>query len=172
MSRGASDAEAPIEIPDALRRRIYAHARRCYPAECCGYLIGSTGADTVDAIVECRNAQPDGDHPIVPARDADTGYVIAGAELIAFANTFRGDRPARVVYHSHTNGRAYFSAVDRDSAAPPFPGEPPSRAYPVQHLVVGITAGALTEAAQFGWSDAIRDHVEIARWTIDGGSPS
>jgi len=161
------DVAPAIEIPEALRAQIHAHARRCFPAECCGYLIGAAGGASVDAIVECRNAQSDGFHPTAPDRDADTGFVIAGAELIAFARSFRGERPARVVYHSHTNGRAYFSRVDREIAAPPFPGEPPSQAYPVQHLVVGITADRITETAQFAWSQTLRDHVEIARWTLE-----
>ena len=45
--------------------------------------------------------------------------MIAGAELFAFARSFDSDRPARIVYHSHTNGRAYFSEVDREVAATP-----------------------------------------------------
>ncbi|HEU0036908.1 MAG TPA: Mov34/MPN/PAD-1 family protein [Kofleriaceae bacterium] len=146
-----------IAIPDELRTRIYAHARATYPAECCGYLVGAA-PDRVDGAVECHNAQASGLHPTEPARGADTGFVIAGAELLAFARSFDGARPARIVYHSHTNGRAYFSTVDRELAAGP--------AYPVQHLVVGVTAERVVECAQFAWSDALRDHVEIARWSV------
>jgi proteasome lid subunit RPN8/RPN11 len=130
-----------IEISAVLRDQIYAHARRCFPAECCGYLRGAAG---VDEVVECRNAQLDRDHPTEPDRGADTGFVIAGAELLAFARTFDSPRPARVVYHSHTNGRAYFSNVDREVATAH--GEP---AYPVQHVVVGLTVEGVVEAAQF-----------------------
>jgi adenylyltransferase/sulfurtransferase len=146
----------PIAIPAGVRAAIYAHARAVFPAECCGYLVGPRDGD-VDAAIACRNAQADGLHPTVPARGADAGFVIAGAELIAFARSFDGPRPARVVYHSHPNGRAYMSAVDRELAAGP--------AYPVQHLVVGVAASGVTEAAQFAWSEAARDYVEIARWT-------
>jgi [CysO sulfur-carrier protein]-S-L-cysteine hydrolase len=143
----------PIAIPATLRDRIYAHARAAFPDECCGYLVGSDG---VDEVIECRNAQRDGDHPTEPARGADTGFVIAGAELLAFAKSFDGARPARVVYHSHTNGRAYFSTVDQAVAAGP--------AYPVQHLVVGVTTAGITETAQFAWSTDAAAYVEIARW--------
>lgn len=147
----------PIAIPPEVRSRIYAHAIAVYPAECCGYLTGPAGADRVDTAIACRNAQLDGGHPIAPARGAETGFVIAGAELLAFAKSFDSDRPARIVYHSHTNGRAYFSDIDRAMAAGP--------TYPVQHLVVGVAGGAIVEAAQFAWSDSERDHVEVARWT-------
>ena len=122
------------------------HARACFPAECCGYL-------TDDAIVECRNAQVDGEHPTHPERGPDTGFVIAGAELLAFARTFDGPRPARVVYHSHPNGRAYFSEVDRDNAR--------MAGYPVHHLVIGVTAAGAAEAALF-----TTDGDQLARWML------
>jgi len=147
-----------IAIPDDVRAAIYGHARAEFPAECCGYLVGAPDGEIVDAAVACRNAQTDGEHPIAPERGADTGFVIAGAELLRFARSFDSDRPARVVYHSHTNGRAYLSAIDRAMAAGP--------AYPVQHVVIGVTAEAITEVAQFAWSDGAADYVEIARWTV------
>lgn len=147
-----------IAIPEALREAVYAHARRAFPAECCGYLVGPAGGDRVDAVVPCRNAQPDGVHPTEPARGAETGFVIAGAELLAFARSFDGPAPARVVYHSHTNGRAYFSDVDQALAAGP--------AYPVEHVVVGVTGAGVREAAQFAWSAAARAYVEIDRWSV------
>jgi len=148
----------PIAIPEAVRARIYAHARAAFPAECCGYLTGADPA-AADAIVPCRNAQPDGGHPTHPHRGAGAGFVIAGAELYAFARSFDGPRPARVVYHSHPNGRACFSAIDQDLARGP--------AYPVQHLVVGVTARGVTEACQLAWSDAAGAYVELARWSVE-----
>ena len=137
----------PIAIPAPLLDRIYAHARRAFPAECCGYI-------TDDGLVECKNAETD---------QPDRGFVIDGRELFDFARSFDTDRPARVVYHSHTNGRAYFSATDRTMALGD--GRP---VYPVQHLVVAVTANEVVEAAQFAWSDEARDFVEIARWSPNG----
>jgi proteasome lid subunit RPN8/RPN11 len=154
-----SAAPSALAIPEPVLHAIYAHARATFPAECCGYLVGPRDDSAVDAAIACRNAQADGEHPTAPERGADTGFVIAGAELFAFARTFDTPRPARIVYHSHTNGRAYFSTVDREvaaSAAGPH--------YPVQHLVVGVTAEGITEAAQFAWSDAEAGFVEVARW--------
>jgi [CysO sulfur-carrier protein]-S-L-cysteine hydrolase len=174
----------PIAIPDEVLAAVYAHAVAAFPDECCGYLIGRD-AGAVDGAVPCRNAQGDGDHPVAPERGADTGFVIAGDELFRFARSFDGDRPPRVVYHSHTNGRAYFSTVDRLSAtlsvaARSGTAGPCDRrvaagpAYPVQHIVVGVArrgaagdagaAAAVTEVAQFAWSDTERDYVEVARW--------
>lgn len=157
MSPTSDACVSPIVIPADVRAQIYAHALSAFPDECCGYLTGPAGGDAVDTVVVCRNAQADGDHPLVPHRGADSGFVIAGAELLAFARSFDGEHPARVVYHSHTNGTAYFSAVDRKMAEGP--------SYPVQHLVVGVRDGAVTEVALFAWSAEARDHVEVARWT-------
>lgn len=150
--------DIPIEIPSDVRAAMYGHARAAFPAECCGYLVGPPAAAAVDAAVACRNAQIDGAHPIAPERGDDTGFVIAGAELFRFARSFDSDRPARVVYHSHTNGRAYLSTIDRALADGP--------AYPVQHVVIGVTADAITEVAQFAWSAADAAYVEVARWPV------
>jgi proteasome lid subunit RPN8/RPN11 len=148
-----------IAIPPNVLAAIYEHASTAYPDECCGYLVGPREG-AIDSAVPCRNAQRDGDHPTHPDRGADTGFVIAGAELLAFARSIDSDRPARVVYHSHTNGRAYFSEVDRANAT-----AEDGPTYPVQHLVVGVTAEGLTEAAQFAWTEG--GFVEVARWHID-----
>jgi proteasome lid subunit RPN8/RPN11 len=182
-------AVTPIAIPRDLLAAIYAHAIAAFPDECCGYLVGADPG-AVDAAVACRNAQADGAHPIAPERGADTGFVIAGAELLGFARSFDTARPARIVYHSHTSGRAYLSAVDREMAA-----TPAGPAYPVQHVVIGVVGRAITlrefprakesrgpspaidlspsvtEVAQFAWSDAARDYVEVARWPGDGAAP-
>jgi proteasome lid subunit RPN8/RPN11 len=133
---------------------ICAHAREAFPAECCGYVRAG------DEVVRCTNAQAPGVSPFAPDRTAEHAFAIAGAELLAFAHTFRSPRPARVVYHSHPNGRAYFSEIDRAAAA-----SDAGPIYPVDHLVVGVTAAGIAEAALFGWDTRARAFVEIARWS-------
>ena len=71
------------------------------------------------------------------------------------------DTPARIIYHSHPNGRAYLSDTDRTVATSPW-GDGP--AYPVQQLVVGIDAERVVEAALFDWSDEAGGFVELARY--------
>ena len=153
-----------IAIPRAVLEAVYAHARAAFPDECCGYLVGAAPG-AVDTIVACRNAQADGEHPLTPERGADTGFVIAGAELLRFARSFDTAQPARIVYHSHTNGRAYFSTTDQQMAA-----TPAGPAYPVQHVVIGVAGGRVVETAQFAWQDQVAAYVEIARWT-EGAAP-
>ncbi|MGE0545414.1 MAG: Mov34/MPN/PAD-1 family protein [Kofleriaceae bacterium] len=150
----------PIEIPSQLLAASYAHATAAFPDECCGYLVGPADGTAVDTLIRCQNAQTANGDPAETGRGSDTGYAFAGRELFDFAVSFRTERPARIVYHSHPNGRAYFSALDRTiamAAAGP--------AYPVQHLVLGVRPGAVTQVAQFGWDPRARDYVELARWT-------
>ena len=72
----------------------------------------------------------------------------------------RGETPALVIYHSHSNGRAYLSPTDREAATSPWGGP----VYPVQQLVIGIDREKVTEAALFAWSDDKGGFAEIARY--------
>jgi proteasome lid subunit RPN8/RPN11 len=130
-----------IAISDDLLRGVFAHARDSFPHECCGYLVGPRGGQSVTAAVRCTNVDP---HPA-------TGYGIDGRELLDFARTFEAHMPARVLYHSHPNGRAYFSPRDRELAG----------GYPVQHLVVGLDEHEVVEVALFAAVDG--DFVEVWR---------
>lgn len=153
-------APRAIAIPEAVLAAVYAHARAAFPAECCGYLVGPRDGG-IDAAVACTNVQAA--EQALPGRGEDTAFAIGGAELLAFARSFDSPRPARVVYHSHPNGRAYFSEADRAMAA-----SEAGPIYPVQHLVVGVTARGVVEAAQIAWAEAARDFVEVLRWRVLG----
>lgn len=149
----------PVVIAAELLPRIYAQARAEFPAECCGYLRGPAGTDGVDEVVACHNAHEP--NSIIPDRSQDTAFAIDGRELFAFVRSLDTERPAKVIYHSHTNGRAYFSDADRRASA-----ESSGPHYPVQHLVVGVTTDRVVEAALFGWDIVSRDFVELARWSV------
>ena len=158
LDGGRREPVTPIAIPHDVRAWVYAQAVAAYPG---GVLRLPHGARRWrcgrhrDRVPQCADGD-ESEHPIAPDRGAETGFVIAGAELLQFARSFDTAHPPRIVYHSHTNGRAYFSELDRAMAAGP--------AYPVQHLVVGVALRTVTEAAQFAWSEAARDYVEVARW--------
>ncbi len=161
----SGDAPGAVEIPRGLLEAVYREARRAFPAECCGWLAGPKGG-AVSELRACANQQAGGEHPTAPERSAETAYVIAGDDLLAFARSFDGERPARVIYHSHPNGRAYLSETDIAVATSPW-GDGP--AWPVQQLVVGIDAAAVREAALYAWSEPTSGFVEVARFP---GEPS
>lgn len=149
-----------VEIPRPLLEAVYREARRAFPAECCGWLAGPREG-ALSEMRACANQQAGGEHPTAPERSAETAYVIAGDDLLAFARSFDGERPARVIYHSHPNGKAYLSLTDIAVATSPW-GDGP--AWPVQQLVVGIDAAAVREAALFAWSERTSGFVEVARF--------
>jgi proteasome lid subunit RPN8/RPN11 len=151
----------PLVIPRGLLDEVFREARRSFPAECCGWLSGPASGTGVDELRRCTNAQEEGEHPTAVGRSAESAYVIAAQDLLALSRSLDGDRPARIIYHSHPNGRAYFSETDRAVATSPW-GDGP--AYPVQQLVVGIDEHQVTEAALFAWSEAVAGFVEIARF--------
>jgi proteasome lid subunit RPN8/RPN11 len=155
----------PVTIPRALLEEIFRHARAAFPAECCGWLAGPRDNNTVTVARPCTNSQSEGEHPNAAARDrgAETAYVIAGADLLAMNRALDGPEPPLVIYHSHPNGRAYFSATDVAVATDPW-GDGPM--YPVQQLVVGIDAHRVTEAKLFAWDPSTRSFTHVA--TFDG----
>jgi proteasome lid subunit RPN8/RPN11 len=101
------------------------------------------------------------DQLIVSDRSAETAYVFGAKDLLDLSRSFDTDTPARIIYHSHPNGRAYFSPTDREVALGPWGGEP---AFPVQQLVIGIDTEAVQEAALFAWSYEEEGFMQIARF--------
>lgn len=155
------DSLQPLEIPVEILEDIYREARTAYPTECCGWLSGATDSTVVASIRRCVNDQSSKTHPSVADRTAETAYNLSGADLLELNRSLDSETPARVIYHSHPNGRAYLSETDREVATSPWGGEP---AYPVQQLVVGIDAHRVVEAALFAWSGEADGFVEIARY--------
>ena len=156
-----SDAPVPLQVARELLLDIYQAAREAFPAECCGWLSGPADGDEVTVTRRCANAQDSGTHPTVAGRGAETAYLFTGGDLLDLNQSLDGELPARIIYHSHPNGQAYFSATDREVATSPW-GDGP--AYPVQQLVVGIDGQRVVEAALFAWSDDAGGFVEIARY--------
>ena len=150
-----------VQIPPAILDSIFREARAAYPAECCGWLVGPADSDSIDAIRPAANAQASGTHPTEAQRTAETAYVFNTADLLALNHSLDSDTPARIIYHSHPNGRAYLSDTDRTVATSPW-GD--GSAYPVEQLVVGIDAQRVVEAALFSWDDTSGGFVEVARF--------
>ena len=149
-----------VSLPADVLQATFDHALEAFPAECCGFLTAQRGLHTVDAVHRCENAHAADAHPTAGDRTAETAYVIDGADLLALAESFDGPNPARVIYHSHPNGRAYFSETDRRVASSPW-GEGPM--WPVQQLVIGVLEGRGCEWALFAFSLQSGDFVEVGR---------
>jgi len=151
----------PVKIPHGVLEEVYKEARKAFPLECCGWLVGTQGGREARSVRPCVNAAPQGAVGVVQGRSAETYYQFTPDDTIALDKSLDTSTPAIAIYHSHPNGRAYFSRTDREVARGPW-GEGP--AYPVQQLVVGISESQVHEAALFAWSEEAKDFVEIARY--------
>ena len=151
----------PINVPDSTLEEIFRHARESFPDECCGWLTGEKDSNTAGGVRRAVNAFEPAFHPTVRDRTAERAFAISNGDLLELSRSLDDDVRPRIIYHSHPNGRAYFSPTDRASARDPW-GDGP--AYPVQQIVIGIDRERVVEARQFGWSDEADDFVEIAEY--------
>lgn len=90
-----SDVEpAAFKIPRALVAEMFAHARECLPAECCG-LLGGEG-NRAASVYPLRNAAP----------RPEVSYEAAPEELFEAQRSMRARRQTLVgVYHSHPRSK-------------------------------------------------------------------
>lgn len=155
----------PHLTPEALAR-IYEHARRDYPRECCGIVFGARDRPTADVVKPCLNIQDElhAADPALHRRDSRTAYNLGAGDLFVLQKSLRGESPAKIVYHSHIDVGAYFS--DTDQAAARMDDEP---AYPVEYVVVDVKADGAHGAAQFAWDEARRTYVEVRRYGAAAG---
>ena len=150
-------------LTEAALQAMCAHARREVPRECCGIVFGPKAEPLADQATPCDNIQ-DRLHAEDPARftrDARTAYNFEARDIFKLQKSLRGETPAKIVYHSHVDVGAYFS--DTDQAAAQFDGEP---AYPVEYVVVDVTAAGARAAKQFAWSDTEKKYVEIGDYVV------
>lgn len=150
-------------LSQAALQTICAHAQREVPRECCGIIFGPKDKAVADQATACNNIQDrlHTEDPTRFTRDARTAYNFEARDIFKLQKSLRGETPAKIVYHSHVDVGAYFS--DTDQAAAQFDGEP---AYPVEYVVVDITAAGARAAKQFAWSDAEKKYVEIGDYVI------
>lgn len=99
---------------------VEAHARRCYPAECCGLLAGpSDEVALVDAALPFDNLADryHADDPAAFPRTSREAYLMNGALVLdAVARAAAAGRRVKAIYHSHCDRGAYFSAEDERRA--------------------------------------------------------
>ncbi len=138
--------QQPATISDEAARQIRAHAEDCCPSECCG-LVFESGVPFDGGVRRCTNVQErlHREEPESFPRTARHAFRLADADQLLLARSFDGEHPARVLYHSHINCAARFSAADLAGAS--IDGEP---LYPdLLHLVVAVQDGVAGAMALF-----------------------
>jgi len=147
-----------MHLTDEEWRRVRTQAEAEYPAECCGVLLLRQGSPSERVLMPCRNVQ-DELHAKDPARhprNARTAYFIDPKDLLAIGRREEQGYGVAVIYHSHIDAGAYFSATDKQNAL--MNGEP---AYPdATYVVVSVMGGKVADARAFAWDPPTHDFVE------------
>lgn len=151
------EAKAPIAVPADVLRQCYAHGQATYPEEACGYLSGpeaEPGALTeVHPIPNIQNRMHAEDPETYP-RTAREAYFLDPKVRLPLERRLRADgRALRVIYHTHPDVGAYFSAEDQRKALMPN-GDPVMPG--VLYLVCGVTHGQPDGAILAWWDEAER----------------
>ena len=138
---------------------IVAQAEREFPFECCGIIIGDDAVEEVRPITNIQNRMHAEDPAGYP-RDARTAFLMEPKEHLAVMNEIdRRKLELRVVYHSHPDHDAYFSATDRAQACSFDPSEPD---YPdTVYIVLSVRGGKFARAAAFAWDSATKEFAEM-----------
>ncbi|EDM74326.1 hypothetical protein PPSIR1_11883 [Plesiocystis pacifica SIR-1] len=139
---------------------IYRHAQATFPKECCGFILGASG-DAPAQLVECENWQ-DKYHAVDPEtfpRTAERAYMFGAKDTRRLADSFDGETPATIIYHSHPRVGAYFSEEDTRAAL--------SAGWAVDYLVVDCQEDHVAGAVLFRREG--QAFVEVARFPGERG---
>lgn len=136
---------------------LHAHACATYPDECCGMLIERAGREEVVAVTNIQNALHAQDPHQFP-RTAAIAYTMGREAAPILIGAERGELTLRVIYHSHPDHDAYFSAEDRKQAM----GGWDEPTYPdAAQIVLSVRTGTVRATKAFTWDQVKRDYVEI-----------
>jgi len=155
-------AEGSLLIEQRVLDRVDEEARRGYEQdeESCGFLVGPASmVRHVDGIVPMVN-RANALHRLDPQSYPRTGRTYFDIDSMKFeAAISRGEkdgRPVKVLYHSHLDVGAYFSATDAEVARMGQAEQPWDLAY----LVTSVRAGRVDDRKLFVWDPATGSFVE------------
>lgn len=136
--------EGNLAIDASVLAAIEAHALEGYPNESCGFVFGP--ADEPRLLDEARREVNEADkyHALDPERFPRTARTYFKINELRAARTFdqadAGGRPLKVIYHSHCDAGAYFSAEDAATFA-----SDGQLMWPCAFLVVSVMDGKIAD---------------------------
>ncbi|HVH46578.1 MAG TPA: Mov34/MPN/PAD-1 family protein [Labilithrix sp.] len=155
-------AKGRLRAPRSVIERVDEEARAAFgrDEESCGLLLGpSADALLVDEVVPMEN-RANKLHALDPETYPRTGRMYFDIDPLKFERAVRAGetngRPVKVLYHSHLDVGAYFSATD--AAAATMGGDAPT--YELAYLVTSVRAGVVDERKLFIWDADSRQFVE------------
>jgi proteasome lid subunit RPN8/RPN11 len=163
--------DGDLVIAASVLDQVSEEARRAYARdeESCGFLVGPADRGRrVDGIVPMVN-RANALHRLDPEQYPRTGRTYFDIDSMKFEGAIRrGEaegRPVKVLYHSHLDVGAYFSATDAE-VAKMGQGEPP---WDLAYLVTSVRAGEVDDRKLFIWDPEKRVFVE-SRLEVEEGT--
>ena len=136
--------EGDLRLPAALLCELHGHALETYPEECCGFVMGPAAEPKrlSKAVREANEANKFHKlDPVTFPRTARTYFKINELRAArAFDSGDKSGEPIKVIYHSHCDAGAYFSAEDAATFA-----VDGTLMWPCAFIVVSVQAGTVTE---------------------------
>jgi proteasome lid subunit RPN8/RPN11 len=163
--------DATLRIESAVLDRVDEEARAGYlrDEESCGFLLGPAATPlAVDGVLPMEN-RANKLHALDPEAYPRTGRMYFDIDALAFAKRVRAQealgQPVKVLYHSHLDVGAYFSATDAAAALGGEESEEPP--YDLAYLVTSVRGGdgaapRVDDRRLFVWHEATRAFVETA----------
>jgi proteasome lid subunit RPN8/RPN11 len=136
--------QGDLNIPKSVLESIHAHALECYPDECCGFISGPAAEPLQLAATQREVNEADKFHKLDPQTFPRTARTYFKINELRAARAFdQGDKsgaPIKVIYHSHCDAGAYFSAEDSATFA-----SDNQLMWPCAFVVVSVQAGRVAD---------------------------
>jgi len=133
-----------LEIERSVLDEIEQHALESYPSECCGFVFGPAAEPALLDASQREVNEADKYHELDPVTFPRTSNTYFKINELRAARTFeqgqKAGRPVKVIYHSHCDAGAYFSAEDAATFA-----HGGQLMWPCAYIVVSVKNGKLAE---------------------------
>lgn len=148
-----------MRLEKPLYNDMKQHALEAFPEECCGFVLYDSENDT-EILRRVRNVATER-HQKDPAnfpRDGRDGYVMDEKELLEIQRALDDQTyELRAIYHSHPNGKAYFSKEDEARAK--MWDEP---IYPeAVYIVLGTDGQSITGVSGHQWNEERLEYEDV-----------
>lgn len=148
-----------LVVEAAALADVEAHAVECYPSESCGFLAGPSAEPRRLDQARRETNEADRYHALDPERFPRTSTTYFKMNELRAARAFEqadaAGCPIKVIYHSHCDAGAYFSAEDAATFA-----DGGQLMWPCAFLVVSVVRGAVADRKLWVFDAATATFVE------------
>ena len=136
--------EGELQLTAALLQELHAHALETYPSECCGFVAGPSTEPRQLTKSQREVNEADKFHKLDPVTFPRTSREYFKINELRAARAFeqaeKAGEPIKVIYHSHCDAGAYFSAEDAATFA-----ADNTLMWPCAFIVVSVQQGKVAE---------------------------